>query len=129
MKHTLLAVFCAFFFLIGKSQEPMGSDLSAKLKWDKMEHDFGQIKKGVPVNFEFQFTNKTRQPVIISDVKASCGCTTTNYPKEPIAPNKTAKISATYNAANLGAFTKTLTVTTSAESSPVTLKITGTVVQ
>ncbi len=129
MKHTFTILMCAFIFSLGFAQEPTGTNLLAKLKWDKMEHDFGQIKKGVPVNFEFQFTNKTSQPVIISNVQASCGCTTTNYPKEPIAPNKTAKISAIYNAANLGAFSKTLTVTTSAEAKPVVLKITGTVMQ
>ena len=119
---------CAFIFSIGIAQEPNGANLLAKLKWDKMEHDFGQIKQGVPVNFEFEFTNKSNQPIVISNVQASCGCTTTNYPKEPIAPNKVAKITATYNAANMGAFTKTLTVTTSADANPVVLKITGTVV-
>lgn len=127
MKQSLFVLMCAFIFSIGMAQEPAGNNLLAKLKWDKMEHDFGQIRKGVPVNFEFQFTNKTNQPILISNIQTSCGCTTTNYPKEPIAPNKTAKISATYNAANVGAFTKTLTVTTTAESTPVVLKITGTV--
>jgi hypothetical protein len=127
MKQSLFVLMCAFIFSIGMAQEPAGNNLLAKLKWDKMEHDFGQIRKSVPVNFEFQFTNKTNQPVLITNIQSSCGCTTTNYPKEPIAPNKTAKISATYNAANVGAFTKTLTVTTTAESTPVVLKITGTV--
>lgn len=127
MKQSLVVLIFAFIFSVGMAQDPAGNNLLAKLKWDKMEHDFGQIKKGIPVNFEFQFTNKTNQPVLITNIQTSCGCTTTNYPKEPIAPNKTAKISATYNAANLGAFTKTLTVTTTAEKNPVVLKITGTV--
>jgi len=66
--------------------------------------------------------------VIITDVKAACGCTATEYTKTPVKPGETAKVVATYNAAAKGAFTKTVTVTTNAETTPKVLSFKGTVI-
>lgn len=89
--------------------------------------EFGVIDLDKPVVATFQFTNTTDEPIIIKDAKGSCGCTATDFPKEPILPGETAEISATYNAASIGPFDKTVTVINSA-AKPTILHIKGEVV-
>ena len=96
-------------------------------KWDKMVNDFGDIALGVPKTAEFTLTNTGKEPLIISSAKASCGCTNLKYASEPILPGKTSVVSATYNAAAQGVFTKTVTVITNADPNPVVLQIKGNV--
>lgn len=75
-------------------------------------HNFGKIPQGVPVSTTFEIENKGKSPLIISDVKVSCGCTTPFYTTEPILPGKKGKIKAQFNAAAAGTFNKSITVTT-----------------
>lgn len=96
-------------------------------KWDKMVNDFGDIAFNVPKTAEFKLTNTGKEPLIISSAKASCGCTNLKYASEPILPGKSATVSATYNAAAQGVFTKTVTVVTNADPNPVVLQIKGNV--
>ena len=51
-------------------------------------HNFGKIKAGAKARHVFKFKNTGKEPLIIADAKASCGCTTPSWPKEPIAPGK-----------------------------------------
>lgn len=96
-------------------------------KWDKIINDFGEIAFNVPKTAEFTLTNAGKEPLIISTARASCGCTNLKYSQEPILPGKSSVVSATYNAASQGVFTKTITVTTNADPNPVVLQIKGTV--
>lgn len=93
--------------------------------WNETTFDFGKIKLNVPVTHEFYFTNTGRAPLIISSVKASCGCTVAEYSKEPIAPGQRGFVKATYNAAKSGVFNKTITVNVNTEDMPVQLYIKG----
>ena len=100
------------------------ADLSMKFKNE--EHSFGNVPEGPSVSYDFEFTNISKEPIVLSNVQASCGCTTPTWPKEPIAPGKTSKITATYNTQGRpGPFTKTITVTSNVGSK--VLKISGTV--
>ena len=72
--------------------------------------DLGKIKVGNPTTAVFQVTNVSNEPLIIETANPTCGCTIGDYTKSPIAINKNGEIKATYNAASVGAFTKTLTV-------------------
>jgi len=103
------------------------SMLSSQIQFSKVEHDFGDIPQGEPVTCEFEFTNTGDADLILLTVKASCGCTTPEWPKEPIAPGKTGVIKAVYNAAGLGTFNKSVTVTTNAGSEKTTLRLKGNV--
>lgn len=96
-------------------------------KWDKMVNDFGDIAFNVPKTAEFKLTNAGKEPLIISSAKASCGCTNLKFSQEPILPGKSSTVSATYNAAAQGIFTKTVTVITNADPNPVVLQIKGNV--
>ena len=72
--------------------------------------DFGKVKQNVPPTATFIVTNISSEPLIIEAANPTCGCTISDYTKSPIAPGKTGTIKATYNAANIGAIHKTLTV-------------------
>jgi hypothetical protein len=100
----------------------------SQLKWEKETHEFGTIEQGKPVSYEFTFTNTTNKDVTLTNVKASCGCTATNYTKTAVKPGEKGTVTATYNAAAGGAFHKTVTVMTSEENSaPKIITIKGTV--
>lgn len=108
---------------------PISSNLSVSnpgVKWKAVSVDLGEITQGKPVNIEFEFTNTSDEPVIVTNAQASCGCTVADYPKEPILPGKSAKITATYNAAAKGVFTKNVTVYIQNED-PKVLSFNGTV--
>lgn len=89
------------------------TDKPAKLvEFPKVEHDFGKIKEeDKTATTRFSFKNVAKEPVRVVDVKASCGCTSPSWSKEPVAPGKEGFIEAQYSAwGRPGAFTKTLTV-------------------
>ncbi len=96
-------------------------------KWDAMVKDLGEIPKGIPKSADFTLTNDGKEPLIIKSAQASCGCTVAKYSQEPILSGKSTVLTATYNAAAPGAFSKTVTVITNADPNPVVLQIKGTV--
>lgn len=97
----------------------------ATIEWDVTEHDFGEIKKGQPVTVKFNFKNPGMIPLIITDVKSSCGCTVPDYPKAPIPSGGTGTIEVTYDAKNSGYFSKTVTVITNTTDGLTKLYIKG----
>jgi hypothetical protein len=128
----IIALFAcgAFFMSFTTPVKNAMSSIVAKVtsvQWKTESADLGKIPQGKPATITFEFTNTGKDVVIISDVKASCGCTVADYPKEPIAAGKTAKVTATYNAAAIGDFNKTLTVNILNEE-PKVLTFKGTVI-
>lgn len=101
---------------------------ASPVSWKAETIDLGNIPQGTPKSLDFEFTNTGKSDVIITNVKAACGCTATDYTKTPVKPGKTAKVTATYNAAAKGGFTKTVTVTTNAEDAPKVLTFKGIVI-
>lgn len=95
------------------------------ITWKSDTIDVGEIPQGVPYSIKFEFKNTTSKPVLVTHVKAACGCTATDYSKEAIAPKKSGYVNATYNAAAAGNFTKTVTVTTSDSETPKVLTFKG----
>ena len=114
---------------MGTSPSPLMEKFVAVFEWVSTTHDFGSIKKDIPVEHEFEFTNTGSEPLIISSVKASCGCTVTNYTTEQIPAGEKGYVKARYNAASVGVFTKSVTVTANTESGTVQLYIKGEVVE
>ena len=102
---------------------------AAIFNWSITSFDFGKIKKDQPVTNEFSFTNDGNVPLVITTVQASCGCTVTEYSKDPIAPGGKGFVKATYNAAKTGSFQKTVTVNANTEEGVVQLIIKGEVVE
>jgi hypothetical protein len=92
-------------------------------------HDFGEIIEGKMASHEFQITNTGNQPLIISNVQPSCGCTSPHWTKEAIMPGKSGAVKATYNSAGRpGVFNKSLTVISNI-GSPKVLHIKGSVIK
>ena len=81
------------------------------LELKETEYNFGSIPQGKPVYHTFQIINKGTTPLKLDNVQASCGCTTPEWSKEPIAPGATDKIKIGYNAASEGHFEKLITLT------------------
>ena len=101
---------------------------NAKFKWESTTHDFGKIKVNAPVEHKFVFTNNGNSPLIISSVKPSCGCTVTEYTKEPVLPGKQGFVKATYDTKRMGIFNKSIRVTANIEGGAEMLMIKGEVV-
>jgi hypothetical protein len=101
---------------------------TSTIVWKSETIDVGTIPQNTPKPIVFEFKNTGKTALIVTNVQGSCGCTATNYTKTPIAPGKSGTVTATYNAANAGAFTKTVSVTTNVETAPKVLTIKGTVV-
>ena len=99
----------------------------SELKFVEEIHDFGLIKEADgPAEYKFEFTNVTQEPITITNVRASCGCTTPSWTKAPVLPGESGQITAVYNPKNRpGPFNKTLTVTTTGKRSNILLRIQG----
>ncbi len=125
-KSIFLPLSMLLIFLI-----PANADLPVTelVKFDRLTHDMGTIEQGVPQKVTFTLTNYADEPLILTRVKGSCGCTATEYSKDPIMPGEQTEIEATYNAKSLGAFSKTVTVQTNLQDEAIVLHIKGKVVQ
>jgi hypothetical protein len=99
----------------------------ANMVFTETSFDYGKIKEdGGSVSHKFVFTNTGAEPILITQVKASCGCTTPDWSKEPVAPGAQGFVSAVYNPQGRpGSFNKNITVSSNAQNSPITLYITG----
>ncbi|MBQ3580292.1 MAG: DUF1573 domain-containing protein [Bacteroidales bacterium] len=128
-KLFLLSLVAVLTFGVAKAQDAQPENVSgAKISFTEMEHNYGTIQKGGDGACEFKFTNTGNEPLILSNVKASCGCTVPIWPKEPVMPGKSQTIQVKYNTNNVGGFNKTITVTSNAVDNPrLVLKIKGTV--
>lgn len=123
---SLLFVFAAAAF--SQAAKPAEKAKTASFQWKETTHDFAKITQGKPVTAEFKFKNTGSVPLVISSAQGSCGCTVPEYSKEPIAPGKEGIVKATFNAANAGAFTKTVTITANTEKGQEVLTIKGEVI-
>jgi hypothetical protein len=91
-------------------------------------HDYGEIKKDSDGTWSFAFKNLGEEAIVINRVRSTCGCTIPEWPREPIEPGNSGKITVKYNTAQTGTFLKSVFVYSSAANSPVKLQIKGKVV-
>jgi hypothetical protein len=126
MKRLFVSLSMVLFAaaVVAQEQTPL-IKADQLVKFQETVHDFGKIKQGVPVNFDFAFKNIAHKPVVIETATASCGCTTPKWPQQPIAKGKTDKINAGFNAAASGPFDKTIYVKFATVAQPLELKIKG----
>ncbi|MGB1296462.1 MAG: DUF1573 domain-containing protein [Flavobacteriales bacterium] len=98
---------------------------SGVLEFENETIDYGTIKQNADGEKVFKFENKGQEPIIITRVKTSCGCTVPSWPKEPILPNETGEIKIKYDTKRVGAFQKTITVLSNASEPNKIIKIKG----
>lgn len=123
MKKILTLATCMLFIMLSS----FAQDKKAAITFKETSHDFGTFdeEKG-KVTTEFLFTNTGKAPLLITRTAASCGCTTPEYPKEPIGPGQSGKIKVTYNAKGRpGVFQKTVYVFANTDPEKTTLIIKG----
>ncbi len=102
-------------------------DQKAKIVFKSETIDYGEIQKGADGIRVFEFTNTGNAPLVISDVKSSCGCTVPEKPKDPIMPGATGEIKVKYDTNRKGPIRKTITVYSNADEPVKAIKIKGTV--
>ncbi|HAQ65957.1 MAG TPA: hypothetical protein DCR43_08935 [Bacteroidales bacterium] len=99
-------------------------DESGSVVWD-----YGTIQKDGDGNSYFTFVNTGKEPLILSDVRSSCGCTVPKWPREPILPGQIDTIKVRYDTKRLGIINKTITVMSNANNSPIILRIKGKIIE
>jgi hypothetical protein len=131
MKRILLTFIVALLVAPVFAQAPAastGKKAEDFVKFKETKYNFGKIPQGTPVTHDFQFTNITGGNVIIETATASCGCTTPKWPQAPVAKGATDKITAGFNAAAAGPFSKEIYVRVKGADAPLAITITGEVV-
>ena len=98
---------------------------NATIRFTDVKHDFGKITLKKEVIYSFEFLNTGKTPLVIQDVKTSCGCTVPEWTKVPVKGGKTSKITVKYDAAFPGTFHKSIEVFYNGEGSPAKLEIEG----
>lgn len=115
MKKLVLAlVLASFAFLSTTAQDKKGP----KIEFKKDVHDYGTIENGADGTCEFQFKNTGSEDLLISNCRASCGCTVPAWPREAIKPGKSASIKVKYDTKRTGPINKTITISSNAVNSP-----------
>ena len=137
LKYKMKKLITAFVFILSfafgahlKAQDWPELDIKSnpaapELKFEKMTHEFGKIKKNADGNCVFKFKNTGKQPLLITEAKADCGCTTPDYPKAPIMPGQSGEIKVHYDTSKTGQFTKNIIVKSNAKNATITLTIKG----
>jgi Protein of unknown function (DUF1573) len=130
MKKLILILAVVSTTTVSFSQENKFVEFSnpngeAEVSWTTKVYDLGNLEQNTPAIAEFEFKNTGTVPLIITKIVASCGCTATDYSKEPIVPGATSLIKATYDAKSKGAFSKTVTVFTNAPEGRSVLTLKG----
>ena len=97
----------------------------AEFKFNEEKHDFGKIPQGKPVTTQFLYTNVGEEPLILTSVQPTCGCTIADYTKTPVKKGDKGIIKITFNAPVVGVFNKTIVVTSNAKTPTKYLVISG----
>lgn len=95
------------------ADQPLDTNKMARIVFEKPDHDFGQANEGDVVEHAYKFKNTGAVPLLISNARASCGCTVPEWPKDPIAPGATGEITAKFNTTDRGGNQKKVITITS----------------
>jgi len=96
------------------------------ITFNKTEHDFGDIENGTPVETVFSYTNTGKVPLVITDIKSTCGCTVPkDWSREPLDPGASSSFTVKFDGKGTNKVSKTVTVTANTEKGTETVKITA----
>jgi len=122
MKQLILGLILIFSITVSVAQP--------QIVFDNKNHDFGTFEEETgPVTHDFRFVNSGNEPLVLQNVRSTCGCTVPKYTREPIAPGDSGSIKVTYNPKGRpGKFSKPIYITTNASGDRETLHIKGVVI-
>lgn len=129
MKKILLLLFIGITTIQTKAQEVNPDSIVPIFEFEEDVIDYGDIAYNSDGNRVFKFTNIGKTPLIISQVKGSCGCTVPTKPEEPIMPGEVGEIKVKYSTNRVGPFSKTVTITSNASEQTKVLRIKGRVLK
>lgn len=130
-KLIFLSLLSVLTFTVGCSQTSQAEttvDIDAQgpiIKFETNSHDYGTIEQNGNGTYDFKFTNEGTEPLVLTNVRSTCGCTVPQWPRTPIAPGESEIIKVKYNTARVGSFAKSVYVTSNGSTQPVILKIRG----
>ena len=123
MKKFILSIAVALCGFAAQAQEQPTD--GAKIQFAEKVINYGKIEKGANGTRVFKFKNEGTEPLVLNSVRASCGCTTPKWTREPIAPGAEGNITVKYDTNRMGNFHKTVTVNSNATNKTVVLTIKG----
>ncbi len=129
MKKLILSLAVFTFISLTLRAQDATAVKNDSIIFDKTIHDYGTIDRGSNGTSVFTFTNKGLKPLVLNNVRASCGCTVPEWPRQPVAPGESGEIKVKYNTNIIGNFNKSVTVNSNADNSVVILHIKGNVAQ
>lgn len=124
-------IYCSFLLIVISLLSVNSYGQQAKgpvIKFESLVHDYGTIYQGADGNCSFSFKNEGDEPIILSSVRSSCGCTVPKWPKDPILPGQTSSIQVTYDTKRLGTISKQITVVSNASEPSLILNIKGNII-
>jgi len=122
MKKILIICAVMLGFAITATAQ---TDNKPEFKFVSEKYDFGKIPLGKPVTTNFEYTNIGEQPLILTEVRPTCGCIIADYTKTPVLKGQKGIIKITYSAAVVGGFTKATVVTSNSKTPQKIITIIG----
>ena len=129
--NKLVFTFFALFLsvaVMAQSGTEKASQSGPKITFQESEYNFGDIQQGEKVEHVFKFENSGTEPLVLSNVMTTCGCTATDWPRDPVVPGKTAEIKVIFNSAGkMGRQNKVVTIVSNAINSQEKVSLVGNV--
>lgn len=130
--QSLKKLFGIFFVILMLSltsnSQPL-QDNRPIAEFDIISYDFGDVLQGKETIAIFTLTNKGKSPLIVEDIKVSCGCTLVEWSRDPILPEQSSEIIVRYNANIIGTIKRSVVVNTNDRTQErILLMLTGNVV-
>lgn len=120
LKKLRLIYLFVLFAAVAQAQNDKGS----VIEFEVNSHDFGDLEQGAKVEYVFKFKNTGTEPLVLTEVLTTCGCTAPKWNKEPVAPGATGEIKIMFNSeGKMGRQNKTITVVSNSKNSPARLSI------
>ncbi|NLM92705.1 MAG: DUF1573 domain-containing protein [Bacteroidales bacterium] len=129
MKKAFLFLSFLGFLNLGLQAQDNPVAKADSIIFNNKVHDYGTIEQGGDGTCEFEFTNAGKEPIVLTSVRSSCGCTIPEWSREPVLPGQTSVIKVKYDTRRLGVINKVIIVNSNAINSTVILRITGNVVE
>lgn len=121
-------VYLLFFLIFATSLTVLGQNNKPKITFKETLFSFGDTEEGTKIKHIFNYTNTGKSPLIIAEIRTTCGCTVTAWDKKPLKTGKSAQIEVTFDTSNkVGRQHKTLVVLTNATKSLIYLEMQGNV--
>ena len=125
---SLILITLISFGLYAQQNTEKANVVGPKIKFEETTHDFGDVEEGQYAKHTFTFTNEGDRPLLLKDVKPTCGCTASEWTKEPVMPGQSGIVTAVFNSRGYAGrtFFKSISVVTNmSENAQVILFIKG----